>query len=113
VPVIQSTGTPLSGVIQVAAGIGYTCALAAGSVLCWGSNSTGAFGEGATADSSFLVGGNSQSGVTRIDAGSYHVCAVVAQGSDQLYCWGLNNSGEFGNGTTATSLVPVAVVGLV
>jgi alpha-tubulin suppressor-like RCC1 family protein len=44
-----------------------------------------------------------------IDAGSYHTCAI---GRNELaYCWGFNQDGELGNGSTAMSMQAVATAG--
>jgi alpha-tubulin suppressor-like RCC1 family protein len=44
-----------------------------------------------------------------IDAGSYHACAI---GTTELaYCWGFNQDGELGNGSTALSQLPTPVSG--
>jgi alpha-tubulin suppressor-like RCC1 family protein len=50
------------------------------------------------------------SGVTAIDAGAFHSCARLADGS--LRCWGLNDWGQLGDGSFANSAVPVQVVGI-
>jgi len=40
-------------------------------------------------------------------AAGTHVCAVTTDGG--AYCWGLNSSGELGNGSTTDATSPVAV----
>jgi Bacterial Ig-like domain (group 2)/Regulator of chromosome condensation (RCC1) repeat len=44
-----------------------------------------------------------------VSAGSNHTCGVTLSGV--AYCWGDNSSGQFGNGTTTHSAVPVLVMG--
>lgn len=47
-------------------------------------------------------------GYTKIATGFLHSCGV-AFGNNSTYCWGLNNVGQLGNGTTSDSTTPVAV----
>jgi alpha-tubulin suppressor-like RCC1 family protein len=42
-------------------------------------------------------------------AGAAHTCGVTPGGA--IYCWGLNTSGQLGNGTRRTSPAPVLVAG--
>ena len=44
-----------------------------------------------------------------ISAGSGHSCALTVGG--QAYCWGQNNGGELGDGSTTDRLVPTKVKG--
>lgn len=44
--------------------------------------------------------------VVRLDAGSYHVCAVL---DGALYCWGQNQRGRLGLGDTENRLLPARV----
>jgi alpha-tubulin suppressor-like RCC1 family protein len=41
--------------------------------------------------------------------GNAHTCGVTAD--NQLYCWGTNNAGQLGDGTTTRRLRPVPVAG--
>ena len=42
-----------------------------------------------------------------VSAGIYHTCAVLDDGS--IKCWGLNNEGQLGDGSTTTRTTPVSV----
>ena len=101
-----------SGVIAIAAGEGYTCALTtAGGVKCWGWNSGGQLGDNSTTQRLTpvdVVG--LTSGVTAISAAQFHTCALTTAGG--VKCWGWNGGGQLGNNSTTESLVPVDVLGL-
>lgn len=87
-----------------------TCAIAGGSVWCWGANDDGQVGDGTTTTRYTPVKLASLSNATSITVGDLHTCAVS---TGQVYCWGSDDSGQLGDGKPqARSLVPVAVKGL-
>jgi alpha-tubulin suppressor-like RCC1 family protein len=98
-----------SGVTSISAGEWQTCAVKAGSVLCWG----GTIGFGGVFDHLNVVPaavGGLAAGVVSVSAGSEQVCVVTANQS--VMCWGNNAYGELGDESTNGSTSPVAVVGL-
>ena len=101
-----------NGVAVIAASGAYTCALTAlGGVKCWGVNYDGELGDGTTTNHTTPVDVSGlTSGVTAITANSLHTCALLASGG--VKCWGMNSSGELGDGTTTNRTTPVDVSGL-
>jgi alpha-tubulin suppressor-like RCC1 family protein len=116
VVVLESDGTPLGGVIQIATGSAHTCALlSAGTVRCWGSGGFGRLGDGATTDRSLPVvvlesGGTPLGGVIQIATGGFHTCALLEDVDKTVRCWGFGGRGRLGDGTTTTRLNPVEVL---
>ena len=82
-----------------------------GRVLAWGFNSSGQLGNGTTTDSSTAVQVSLPTGTTvsAVAGGAYHTLALTPGG--QVLAWGLNSSGQLGNGTTGNSSTPVPLFG--
>lgn len=102
---------------SVEAGQAHTCTqsgppISGGPVRCWGSNINGQLGGPPTEISSarpLLVPGISTA--KSVVAGGSHSCALLNNGA--VWCWGKNDQGQLGNGTTGgDSPTPVQVRGL-
>jgi alpha-tubulin suppressor-like RCC1 family protein len=80
-----------------------------GHVLAWGWNGSGQLGNGTTTSSSTPVVVSLLPGitVTAIAGGFGHSLALTSTG--QVLAWGLNTSGQLGNGSTTNSSTMVAV----
>ncbi|HEX5335432.1 MAG TPA: hypothetical protein VFW55_06090 [Propionicimonas sp.] len=100
------------GIKSLGAGGYHACALTTkGAPKCWGYNGEGELGDNTKVNSAVPVAVYSLSkGIKAITAGSYTTCGLTTKNT--VKCWGYNGDGELGNGTTTSSLKPVATVGL-
>jgi len=98
-------------VSDIAAGDTHSCALVDGDAYCWGDGANGRLGTGDTDQrlTPTLVVELPRGEVTDISAGHEFTCAIA---SGEVYCWGLNDNGQLGDGTTSERLTPLPVVRL-
>jgi len=111
----STTPVPVSGItnaVQIAAGWAHSCVrLSTGAVRCWGEGTAGQLGDGAMQTSTTPVAVSGISTAIGVTAGWYqHSCALLSGAG--VRCWGVNPWGQFGNGTTTGSAVPVAMSGV-
>ncbi|HEX6434729.1 MAG TPA: hypothetical protein VFZ87_10825 [Gemmatimonadales bacterium] len=96
----------------VSAGGSHTCGVTTDDrAYCWGRNLEGQLGDGSASGYQSLkpvaVTGGYQ--FRQVDAGGGHTCGVTL--NDRAYCWGGNQFGNLGDGTTTKQFTPVAVAG--
>lgn len=108
IPGVIPGGAVLSA---ITAGGLHACAIVAGGAWCWGEGSRGQLGRGSEigAVSPAVQPIDASGGVTLIDAGFEHTCAVI---SNTVKCWGHAHYGRLGDdqtgfGTHVKSPVPV------
>jgi alpha-tubulin suppressor-like RCC1 family protein len=97
---------------QISANINHTCAISSDNmVYCWGINSSGQIGDNTTTSryAPTRIYGVSGTVFTQVEAAYHSTCALTDVG--QIYCWGYNQHGELGNGTSNNSSVPILVAG--
>ena len=101
------------GSSSISAGSAHACALTTlGALKCWGFNGSGQLGDNSTVQrlSPVFTLGLGSSGGIAIAAGANHTCAITSGGA--VDCWGLNNSGQLGDGTQTQRQSPVTVAAL-
>ena len=118
VDVVDGDGsvTALTGIVQVSAGDGYTCALTtSGGVKCWGDGGGGVLGNDAYSDKDHPVtvvdadgSSTSLANIVQVSAGDDHTCAVTSAGG--VKCWGRGSNGKLGNDASSSKEYPVDVV---
>jgi alpha-tubulin suppressor-like RCC1 family protein len=108
VPTLVTGGTSF---VEINAGGFHSCGRTQnGAVYCWGDNPEGEVGDGTSYNfrpvPTLVTGGTS---FVEINAGGFHSCGRTQDGS--VYCWGRNDEGQLGDGTTTDRLVPTLVAG--
>jgi alpha-tubulin suppressor-like RCC1 family protein len=106
---------PVSGGLVFAgltAGLGrHSCGLTdLGAAYCWGANTFGALGDRSRRDSAVPVAVVGNLSFDQLIAGGFigHTCGVI---DGAAYCWGENEKGQVGDGTTIDRRAPEAVAG--
>jgi alpha-tubulin suppressor-like RCC1 family protein len=107
---------------SISAGFQHACGVTtAGAAYCWGSNTSGELGNGATTNSTVPTAVSGGLTLQSVSAGGFasgggqfyvdqqFTCGLTTGG--MAYCWGDNTFGKLGNGTTTSSTTPVAVSG--
>lgn len=95
---VQAVGTAT----MISAGNRHSCAVFTGKVACWGGNDLGQIGDGSTIQRNspvYVAGLTSNITALASAPGAQHTCVVQ---SGAVKCWGLNASGQAGNGTTTS-----------
>jgi alpha-tubulin suppressor-like RCC1 family protein len=97
---------------QIASGWFHTCGIDyySGAAWCWGDNNSWQLGWGTPPQDAYVPGAV-QGGHAFISlaAGGGHTCGRLS--NETVYCWGSNQDGGLGDGTTTWSLAPVPVSG--
>lgn len=115
VAVKLDASTFLADSVQVGVGDFHACSLSGtGRVRCWGSAVANGTSSARSTPSSELSFGSDPSSnpnlVRAISVNGSFACALIADGA--VRCWGQNESGQLGDGTTTASATPVQVSGL-
>jgi alpha-tubulin suppressor-like RCC1 family protein len=105
-PTAVSGGLSLA---RISAGNRHNCAVTTeGRAYCWGDNAAGQVGDGTAMNQRTTptpVAG--RFATTSLSAGHMHTCAVSP--ARAAHCWGRNNSGQLGDGTTVERHAPTLV----
>ncbi len=93
----------------VTVGQEHSCGLSSqGRVSCWGANDRGQLGDGSRVDRGALTEVALLRGVSKVDSGAQHVCAIATTG---VHCWGANDNRQIGGGAVEDALTPRLVLG--
>ncbi len=90
----------------------HTCIIASnGAVMCAGEPDDGKLGnnDDSTPQTSFVAEANNFTDWVIIRGDNNSNCGIRTNG--EAYCWGENNAGQIGDGTTTNALIPTKVIG--
>ena len=102
----------LSDVVSLSVGTDHACAAGGSGVLrCWGANTSGQLGDSTTIDHPSPTVVSGLTNVTSVTAGAGSTCAIGDRGTakQQVFCWGRNDWGQVGDGTTTERHEPALV----
>lgn len=107
-----ATNHGLTGdVTKISVGLDHICVATNTKVSCIGDNSKGQLGDGTGSGSSMsgvtIIDSSFSNSITDIASGYYHTCVTDGVG---LKCWGLNSTGQIGDGTTTQRNSPVDIL---
>src|SRR5690606_28033513 len=95
--------------MDLSLGMQHACAIKNGGVKCWGKGLGGALGDGNGTDSINPAQVYAEfSGARSLALGDQFSCARFASGG--VSCWGKNDSGQLGDGSTLDKLSPVPIL---
>ncbi len=107
-PDVPRTMSDLDGWTEVAAASGYLCGIRGGEASCMGANDFGQLGDGTQTSRTTLAPVTTVDvGWADLSAGERAVCGITA--THQLWCWGSNDGGRLGDGTSVDRLVPTRI----
>lgn len=106
--IVKADTLPGDMVQSVSVGDGTTCAVRNYKAYCWGQDVTYGYSGYTTKNSPQLITSSdiSTKTVTKVSVGVNHACLLA---SARVYCWGANNSGQLGDGTTSDRSSPTPV----
>ena len=105
-PLPVRVGQPVS---QIYAGYGHLCALVRdGTAYCWGYGGWGQLGNGSTAITGPGVVGDGTLHFSQLATGYQSTCGIQSE-TGSIFCWGRNEEGQLGDGTTNGRLIPVEI----
>jgi alpha-tubulin suppressor-like RCC1 family protein len=103
---------PLPKIAQITAGANHTCGVepGGGASWCWGDDSSGQLGHGGSNPINPVPSQTQLGPSLTVVAGAHHTCGI-ANSSNTVWCWGLNDVGQLGSGSIGGSVnAPVPTV---